>query len=141
MNEWLMVQPTEIPPQIAHLDMLLADIVMCDKAYVGTATSRQAACDCLEMAALVWGGEDQLKRHPVMATIVTATSALKYTAEEAESIIDMVHLRQPLVITNLVMSGTSGPESSGGSSSRWRNANGCRSLTSCDAFMSNEPYF
>lgn len=111
MNGWLMVQPTDIPPQAAHLDMLLADITMCDKAYVGTATSRQAARDCLEMAALVWGGKENLKRRPAMATIVTVTSPLKYTVEEAESIIDMAHLRQPLVITNLVMAGTSGPVS------------------------------
>jgi trimethylamine--corrinoid protein Co-methyltransferase len=109
MNGWLMVQPTDIPPQIAHLDLLLADITMCDKAYVGTATSRPAARDCLEMAALVWGGKKNLKRQPAMATIVTVTSPLKYTVEEAESIIDMAHFRQPLVITNLVMAGTSGP--------------------------------
>jgi trimethylamine--corrinoid protein Co-methyltransferase len=111
MNGWLMVQPMDIPPQVAHLDMLLADITLCDKAYVGTATSRQAARDCLDMAALVWGGKENVKRQPVMATIVTVTSPLKYTVEEAESIIDMAHLRQPLVITNLVMSGTSGPVS------------------------------
>jgi len=115
MNGWLMVQPTDIPPQVAHLDMLFADIAMCDKAYVGTATSRQAARDCLEMAALVWGGKDNLKQHPVMATIVNPTSPLKYSLEEAESIIDMAHLRQPLVITNLVMAGTSGPVSLPGS--------------------------
>ncbi|MGD9306969.1 MAG: trimethylamine methyltransferase family protein, partial [Desulfobacterales bacterium] len=111
MNGWLMVQPTDIPPQVAHLDMLLADITMCDKAYIGTATSRQATRDCLEMAAIAWGGKENLKRRPAMATIVTVTSPLKYTVEEAESIIDMAHLRQPLVITNLVMAGTSGPVS------------------------------
>jgi trimethylamine--corrinoid protein Co-methyltransferase len=111
MNGWLMVQPTDIPPQVAHLDMLLADITMCDKAYVGTATSRLAARDCLDMAAVVWSGKENLKQRHAMATIVTVTSPLKYTVEEAESIIDMAHLRQPLVITNLVMAGTSGPVS------------------------------
>ncbi len=115
MNGWLMVQPTDIPPQIAHLDLLFANIALCDKAYAGAATSRQAANDCLNMAALVWGGKDQLKQHPVMATVVNPASPLKYTAEEAESIIEMAHLRQPLVITNLVMSGTSGPLSLPGS--------------------------
>jgi trimethylamine--corrinoid protein Co-methyltransferase len=109
MNGWLMVQPTDIPPQVAHLDMLLADITLCDKAFVGTATSRQAARDCLEMAALMWGGKERLRHQSVMATIVTVTSPLKYTVEETESIIDMADFRQPLVITNLVMAGTSGP--------------------------------
>ncbi len=111
MSGWSMVQPLDIPPQVAHLDMLLADMVMCDKAYIGAATSRQAARDCLEMAAIAWKGKENLKRQPVMATIVNAMSPLKYTAEEAETIIDMAHLGQPLVITDLVMAGASGPVS------------------------------
>ena len=73
--------------------------------------SRQAAIDCLEMAAIAWGGKENLKRQPVMATIVHSMSPLKYSAEEAESIIEMARLGQPLVITNMVMAGTSGPVS------------------------------
>ena len=115
MNGWSMVQPTDIPPQVAHLDMLLANISLCDKAYVGSATSRQAAQDSLEIAALLWGGKEKLKLQPAMVTIVNPTSPLKYSVEEAESIIEMAHFRQPLVITNLVMSGTSGPVSLPGS--------------------------
>jgi trimethylamine--corrinoid protein Co-methyltransferase len=111
MNGWLMVQPTDIPPQTAHLDILLASITLCDKAYVGSSTSRQAARDCLEMAAILRGGKDNLRQRPAMATVINATSPLKYSPEEAESIIEMARLRQPLVITNLVMAGTSGPVS------------------------------
>jgi trimethylamine--corrinoid protein Co-methyltransferase len=111
MNGSLMVQPTDLPTQTAHLDMLFADMVLCDKAYVGTGMHRQAAVDCLEMAAIAWGGKENLRKQPVMATIVTATSPLKYPADEAEAIIEMARLGQPLVITDLVMAGTSGPVS------------------------------
>jgi trimethylamine---corrinoid protein Co-methyltransferase len=111
MNGMLMVQPTDIPAQIAHLDMLYASMVLCDKAHVGTAMSRQATIDCLEMAAIEWKGKENLQQHPVMATIVHAMSPLKYSADEAEAIIDMARLGQPLVITNMVMAGTSGPVS------------------------------
>jgi len=109
MNGMLMVQPTDIPVQIAHLDMLYADMVLCDKAYVGTAMSRQATSDCLEMAAISCQGKEKLKRNPLMATIVHAMSPLKFSADEAEAIIAMARMRQPLVITNMVMAGTSGP--------------------------------
>jgi len=111
MNGILMVQPTDVPPQTAHLDMLLANMVLCDKAYVGAGMHHQAAVDCLEMAAIAWGGKEKLKNQPVMATIVTATSPLKYPADEADAIIDMASLGQPLVITDLVMAGSSGPVS------------------------------
>jgi len=111
MNGILMVQPTDLPTQTAHLDMLFANMVLCDKAYVGAGMSHQAALDCLEMAAIAWGGKENLKKKPAMATIVTATSPLKYPADEADAIIDMAALGQPLVITDLVMAGTSGPVS------------------------------
>ncbi len=104
-----MVEPMDLDPQTAHLDMIFATMVLCDKAYLGTAATRQATSDSIEMAAIAWGGKENLKRQPVLAAIITASSPLKYTAEEAESIIDLSRLRQPLVITNLVMAGTSGP--------------------------------
>lgn len=109
MNGWLMVQPTDLPPETAHLDMLLANVLLCDKAYVGAAMTRQAALDCLEMAAIVWGGKENLTRQPVMTTIVNATSPLRYPSDEAEAIIAMAGCGQPVVITDLMMAGTSGP--------------------------------
>ena len=109
INGWLMIQPSDLPSSTAHLDMLLATLTLCDKAFVGAAMSRQAAADCLEMAAIARGGRDRLKGTPAMATIVNVASPLRYAGEEAETIIDMARMGQPLVITNLVMAGASGP--------------------------------
>lgn len=111
MNGFLMVQPSDLPPETAHLDMLLANMTMCDKAFVGPAMFRQASTDCLKMAAIAWGGEANLRKQPVMATIVNATSPLHYQADEADVIIDMAAAGQALVVTDLVMAGTSGPVS------------------------------
>jgi len=109
MNGMLTVQPTDIPAHLAHLDMVYANIVLCDKAYLGSAMTRRAATDSLEMAAIAWGGKENMARQPVMVTIVHSMSPLKYSAEEAESIIEMARWGQPLVITNMVMAGSSGP--------------------------------
>ena len=109
MNGWLMIQPADLAPHTAHLDMLLANMVMCDKAFVGAAMHTQATGHCLDMAAIVWGGKEKLKRQPVMATIVNAASPLKYSADEADAIIQMAAAGQALVITDLVMAGLSGP--------------------------------
>jgi trimethylamine--corrinoid protein Co-methyltransferase len=67
--------------------------------------------DSVAMAAIVWGGEDKLKKQPVMPAIVHAASPLKYSPEMAEIIIDLARLGQPLVITDMVLAGTSGPVS------------------------------
>jgi len=111
MNGYLMVQPTDVPSQIAHLDMLLANMTLCDKAYGACSSFRQGAIDSVEMAALAWGGVEVLKERPVMVVVVHAASPLKYNPEMAEIIIDMATLKQPLVITDMVLAGTSGPVS------------------------------
>jgi trimethylamine---corrinoid protein Co-methyltransferase len=111
MNGYLTVQPTDRPSQTAHLDMLLANITLCDKAFLAGSNFRQAAEDSVAMAAIVWGGADKLKAQPVMPAIVHATSPLKYSPEMAEIIIDLARLGQPLVITDMVLAGTSGPVS------------------------------
>lgn len=111
MNGYLTIQPNDVPSQIAHLDMMMATLTMCDKAFLAASTFRQAALDSVAMAALAWGGLDQLKKQPVMPAIVHAASPLKYSPEMAEIIIDMARLGQPLVITDMVLAGTSGPVS------------------------------
>lgn len=109
MTGFPMVQPGDIPPQAAHLDMMWANMVLSDKPFVGAASSRTAAMDSLEMAAIAWGGKASLRRQPVMATIINAMSPLQYTADEADSIIEMAGLGQGMVITDMVMAGSSGP--------------------------------
>jgi len=111
LNGYLMVQPSDAPSQVAHLDMLLANLTLCDKAFLAGSNFRQAALDSIEMAALIWGGVEALKNRAVMPSIVHAASPLKYTPEMAEIIIDMARLGQPLVITDMVLAGTSGPVS------------------------------
>lgn len=109
MNGALTVQPNDLPPESAHLDVLLQTMLLCDKAYVGTAMHREAAMDCLDMAALAWGGLENLKKQPVMTTIISVASPLQYATDEGEAIMAMAVAGQPLVITDLVMAGTSGP--------------------------------
>ena len=59
MNGCLMVEPSDRPPQFAHLDMLKSNIVLCDKPFLGSSVSRQAAIDSIEMAGIAWGGTDR----------------------------------------------------------------------------------
>jgi trimethylamine--corrinoid protein Co-methyltransferase len=111
MNGYLTIQPNDVPSQIVHLDMMLANLTLCDKAFCAGSNFRQAALDSVEMAAIAWGGLDNLKKQAVMPAVVHAASPLKYSPEMAEIIIDMARLNQPLVITDMVLAGTSGPVS------------------------------
>jgi len=114
LTAFLMVQPTDLPPHTAHLDMVYANIVMCDKPFESATTSGAAARDSLEMAGLIWGGKDKLKQHPVTATIVNPTSPLQYSMEQATLITEMARYRQPIAITNMLLAGSTAPVSLAG---------------------------
>jgi len=111
LSAFMMVQPMDLPPHTAHLDMLFANIVMCDKPFESATTSGPAARDSLEMAALIWGGRDKLMQQPVTITIANPTSPLQYSMEQAAQIIEMARWRQPVVITNMLLAGSTAPVS------------------------------
>jgi len=109
MNGSIMVQPMDIPSRAAHLEMLLANMTLCDKAYLGVAMSRESAQDSLEMAAILAGGPENLKKTAMVPMIISIATPLRYAQDEAEAIIDQARMNQPVVLTNLVMAGSSGP--------------------------------
>jgi trimethylamine--corrinoid protein Co-methyltransferase len=53
---YLMAEPSDRPPERAYLDMMLANILLCDKPFMCSTVSKQAAADSLAMAAIVLGG-------------------------------------------------------------------------------------
>jgi trimethylamine--corrinoid protein Co-methyltransferase len=109
MNGFMMVEPSDIPPETAHLDMLLSSIVLCDKPFMGSPVSKEGARDTLEMAGLVWGGKDKIKDTPVTVSLINSLSPLQFSEEMAGSLIELTRYGQACVLASLAMAGASGP--------------------------------
>jgi trimethylamine--corrinoid protein Co-methyltransferase len=109
MNGFMMVEPSDVPSETAHLDMLLSNIILCDKPFMGSPVSRQGALDAIEMAGTVWGGRDKIKDKPVMISLINSLSPLQYAKEMAGALIESVRWGQPVVVATLMMAGSSGP--------------------------------
>jgi trimethylamine--corrinoid protein Co-methyltransferase len=109
MNGFLMVEPSDVPSETAHLDMLLSNIVLCDKPFMGSPVSREAAIDAIEMAGIVWGGKARVKHKPVMISLINSLSPLQYSQEMAGALIEFARYGQPVMVAALAMAGSSGP--------------------------------
>ena len=110
MNGFMMVVPGDVSTDTAHLDMLFSSIVLCDKPFMGSPVSRQGARDCVEMAAILWGGKDKLAdTGPVSVSLISSQSPLQFHEEMAGSLIELARANQACVIDSLVMAGSSGP--------------------------------
>jgi trimethylamine--corrinoid protein Co-methyltransferase len=109
MIDSLLVQPSDIPQLVAHLDLLLNTIVMCDKSFLVGFDTRSYVEDAIAMAKICNGGADSLNQRPVFAGVITPISPLQYGDEQSYAIIQMSRHRQPLVFTNMIIAGMSGP--------------------------------
>jgi trimethylamine--corrinoid protein Co-methyltransferase len=102
---FLMAEPSDLPRETAHLDMLFSNMLLCDKPFMGCPVSKAGARDSLNMAGLLWGGKDKLKEKPVIISLITPLSPLCYTAETSEAIIEMADCGQALIFGALLMAG------------------------------------
>ena len=110
MNGFMMVEPGDVVPETAHLDMLFSSIVLCDKPFMGSPVSKQGARDCIEMASIIWGGKDRLvETGPVCVSLINSLSPLQFSDEMAGSLIELARANQACVIASLIMAGSSGP--------------------------------
>lgn len=109
MNGWMMVEPFDMPHETVHMDMMLSNMLLCDKPFMGSPVSRQGAIDGIEMAGILWGGKDQLQDHPVSISLINSLSPLQFADEMLASLIELARNGQACIVASLIMAGASGP--------------------------------
>jgi len=110
-NSSMIVQPGDVPPDTAHLDILLATMLLTDKPIMGSSVSEAAAIDSLNLAKMIWNNMDE----PVMISLVDSLSPLQYAAEMVDAILIFAEAGQPLIIHSACTLGTTGPITIAGS--------------------------
>lgn len=109
MNGFLLVEPCDSDHRVAHLDMLLAGLLNCDKPLMGTPINRKAAADCVEVLATAFGGRENLMDMPATVSLINSLSPLQFSEEMASSLVELVRGGQAVVVAALIMTGSSGP--------------------------------
>jgi trimethylamine--corrinoid protein Co-methyltransferase len=109
MNGWMMVEPSDMPPETVHMDMMLSNMLLCDKPFMGSPVSRQGALDGIEMAGILWGGKDQIIDQPVSISLINSLSPLQFAEEMTASLIELARHGQATIVASLIMAGASGP--------------------------------
>lgn len=104
-NGFMMGDPSNLPPETYHLDMLLNSILLCSKPFMGSPLTAQTAKDSVQMAKIVFG--NSLK--PVMVSNINALAPLQFAPEMAQSIIIFSEAGQPIIITGGGIMGSTVP--------------------------------
>ena len=106
---YLMVEPSDRPSKLAYLDMMLANILLCDKPFMCCTAVEQAVEDSLAMAGFVFGGRQKIQDKPVTIGLINSRSPLQFGREMAGSLMALANCGQPSIITSVIMAGLSGP--------------------------------
>ncbi|NTU88954.1 MAG: trimethylamine--corrinoid methyltransferase [Actinobacteria bacterium] len=102
-------EPTDIPDPIKHLKMLESHIRYSDKAFMGSAHGVVGAMDSVEIAKILFGDTETIKRNPVLNTLINSITPLKYDERMLGALMTYAEYGQCSMVSSLVMSGSTGP--------------------------------
>ena len=107
------VEPTDIPDQTRHLDMLYSHIKYSDKAFMGSVMSGSNAEDSVKMAEILFGA-DTIRQNPALISLINISSPRRLDDRMLEALTVYAKARQAVIITPFILSGAMAPVSVAG---------------------------
>lgn len=107
-------EPTDIPDEIKHLKMLESHVRNSDKAFMGSAYGAVGASDSVEIAKMIFGDAETIKKNPVLITLINSITPLKYDDRMLAALMTYAEAGQACLVSSLVMSGSTGPATMAG---------------------------
>jgi trimethylamine---corrinoid protein Co-methyltransferase len=106
-------EPTDIPVNKRHLDMLYAHMTLSDKPFMGSVTTAPRAADSIEMCRILFGA-DFVDRHCVILGNVNVNSPLVLDGEASRVIRTYAAANQAPVCVPFILGGAMGPVTTAG---------------------------
>ncbi len=119
LSKWLhhsggtLCEPTDVPVNKRHLDMLLAHMTLSDKPYMGSVTAPENARDSVQMSKLLFG-EDFVDGHAVMTSLININSPLTFDATMMGALEVYARAGQACIISPFIVGGAMAPVSVAG---------------------------
>ena len=106
MSGHLLVEPQDIPPETAHLEMLAANITLSDKAFIGSTEGKAGAEHTMDLIEILFG--DPTQGHYTTG-LINPLSPLSYSVDMVDALLVYARSNQPVVVASLIMAGSTGP--------------------------------
>jgi len=106
-------EPTDIPVNKRHLDMVMAHLTLSDRPFMGGVTAEDRAEDSIEMARIAFG-RDFVDQNCVILGNVNVNSPLVWDGTMTNSLRAYARANQAAVIVPFILGGAMGPVTSAG---------------------------
>ena len=114
MSKWVhhsggtVCEPTDIPVNKRHLDMLFAHMTLSDKPYMGSVTAPERAEDSVEMSEIVFG-KKFVNENTVMTSLININSPLVLDATMMGALEVYARANQACIISPFIVGGAMAP--------------------------------
>ncbi|MBP6487258.1 MAG: trimethylamine methyltransferase family protein [Ilumatobacteraceae bacterium] len=106
-------EPTDVPVNKRHLDMVYAHLRFSDKAFMGSVTAPERAADSIEMARLAFGA-DFVDGNCVILGNINVNSPLVWDATMTGALKTYAAANQAAVVVPFILGGAMGPVTTAG---------------------------
>ncbi|MBS0564669.1 MAG: trimethylamine methyltransferase family protein [Proteobacteria bacterium] len=106
-------EPTDVPVNKRHLDMVYSHIRLSDRPYMGSVTAEERSEDSIEMSRLLFGA-DFVDRNCVILGNVNVNSPLVWDGTMTRSLRAYARANQAAVIVPFILGGAMGPVTNAG---------------------------
>lgn len=119
MSKWLhhsggtVCEPTDVPVNKRHLDMLLAHMTLSDKPFMGSVTEPSRAQDSVDMCGLLFG-EDFVQQNTVMTSLININSPMTFDDVMMGALEVYAKNNQACIISPFIVGGAMAPVSVAG---------------------------
>jgi len=120
MSKWLhhsggtVCEPTDVPVNRRHLDMLMAHMTLTDRPFMGSVTDPSRARDTVEMCELLFAPEGGLQGRPATVSLINLNSPLTFDATMAGALEVYAEAGQACIVSPFVVGGAMAPVSVAG---------------------------
>ncbi len=109
INGGILVQPSDLQPEIGMPMMMLAAMIHSDKCLMGIPGLEKKVDLCMNMAAVLYGGDEAFREKPHLLTLINTASPLHLGNIGADTLVACARYRQPVIIAPGPMAGATGP--------------------------------
>lgn len=119
MSRWLhhsggtVCEPTDVPVNKRHLDMLLAHMTLSDKPFMGSVTDPSRAQDSVEMCEILFG-KDFVQDNTVMTSLINVNSPLTFDDVMMGALEVYAKNNQACIVSPFIVGGAMAPVSVAG---------------------------
>ena len=114
MSKWLhhsggtVCEPTDVPVNKRHLDMLRAHMVLSDKPFMGSVTEPSRAADSVEMAKILFG-DSFVDQNTVMTSLININSPMTFDGIMMGALEVYAKANQAAIISPFIVGGAMAP--------------------------------